>query len=163
MSNQLELRIEDILKILSDRTRRKIMILLSKNALNPAELAEKLDISRPAVEKHLKQLQSNYICERTVEPFPTPHFVYYITIPGLEMIDAINVAIVTFFHSVDGIVSAKLDELERGFILGRIKAGEYHAKKDEYLKAKSKLNELVLARIWIEEAKKVVHEYQTKK
>ncbi len=41
-------------------------------------------------------------------------------------------------------------------------ATKFH-KKDEYLKAKSELNELDLTRVWIEEAKKVIHEYKTGK
>jgi predicted transcriptional regulator len=151
------------MKVLSDRTRRKILKMLSQDSLNPAELAKKLEISRPAVEKHLKQLQSNYICERTVEPFPTPHFVYHVTIPGIEMMDAINIAMVTFFQSMDGIMSAKLDELERGFVLGRIKAADYQAKKQELLKAKAELDDLDLTRIWIEEAKRVIDEHQSEK
>ncbi|MFW9780037.1 MAG: ArsR/SmtB family transcription factor [Candidatus Heimdallarchaeota archaeon] len=163
MRKILELRIEEILKVLSDGTRRKILTMLSKEPLNPAELADNLNISRPAVEKHLKLLQSNYICERTVEPFPTPHFVYHLTIPGLEMMDAIDIAMITFFQSMDGIMTAKLDELERGFVLGRIKPAEYQAKKKEFLKAKEELDGLDLTRIWIEEAKKVIDEHQSAK
>ncbi|MFX0207711.1 MAG: ArsR/SmtB family transcription factor, partial [Candidatus Hodarchaeota archaeon] len=82
MSEVLQQRIESLHKILADPTRQKILKLISSSPQNPQELATKLSISRPAVEKHLKLLLSNYFCERTVEPFPTPHYVYYISDPG---------------------------------------------------------------------------------
>lgn len=163
MQNGLELHTEDILKLLADSTRRKILDLISTNPLNPQELATILNISRPAVEKHLKLLLSNYICERTVEPFPTPHYVYYVSNPGLELINAITSAVIMFFQSMDGIVAAEIEQLERDFVLERINRAEYDTRKPFLSKRQKELEALQLTRIWVEEAKKVIDEYREEK
>ena len=160
MKDEIERRIEDILKLLADPTRRRIINFLSTDSMNPQELADKLNISRPAVEKHLKLLLSNYICERAVEPFPTPRYVYFVSNPGLELIDTITSAALLFFQSMDGIVSAEIDLLERDFVLGRISRAEYDARKPILIKQQKELEALQLTRIWVEEAKKVINEYQ---
>ncbi|MFX1282513.1 MAG: ArsR/SmtB family transcription factor [Promethearchaeota archaeon] len=159
MSEALQQRIESLLKILADPTRQKILKLLSSNPQNPQKLAKKLGISRPAVEKHLKLLLSNYFCERSVEPFPKPHYVYYLSDPGIELIEIINTSIITFFQSMDGIVTAEIEQLERDFVLGRINRAEYDTRKPLLIKKQKELEELQLTRIWLEEAKKLVLEY----
>lgn len=156
----LEKRSEEILKLLADPTRRKILELIQTEPLNPQVIAKKLKISRPAVEKHLKLLVANYICERTVEPFPTPHYVYFVSNPGLEIMDAITKAIVVFFQAMDGIVNAELDILERDFVMGRVSRAEYDTRKPLLIKKQNELGELQLTKIWIEEARKVIKEYQ---
>ncbi|UCG90153.1 MAG: winged helix-turn-helix transcriptional regulator [Candidatus Heimdallarchaeota archaeon] len=163
MSKALEKRVESLHKLLADPTRRKILKLISVKPLNPQELATKLGISRPAVEKHLKLLLSNYFCERTVEPFPTPHYVYYISDPGVELIDVITSAAITFFQSMDGIVAAEIEQLERDFVLGRINRAEYDTRKPLLTKKQKELGELQLTRIWLEEAKKLVSEHSEEK
>ena len=163
MSDELEKRMESLHKILSDPTRRRILDLISDNPLNPQTLAEKLNISRPAVEKHLKLLVMNYFCERSVEPFPTPHYVYYASDPGLELINAINLAMIEYFQVLDGIIGAEIDQLERDFLLDKIGRAEYNTRKELLVKKQKDLEGLQLTRIWIEEAKKLVTEYQEEK
>ena len=68
LSDNLEKRTAEILKILSDPTRRKIISIITQEPKNPQELASLLNISRPAIEKHLKLMSSQYVTERTVEP-----------------------------------------------------------------------------------------------
>lgn len=159
MIKKLEKRVGSLHRLLADPTRRKILKLISTKPLNPQELATKLNISRPAVEKHLKLLLSNYLCERTVDPFPTPHYVYYISDPGVELIEVITSAAITFFQSIDGIVNAEIEQLERDFVLGRINRAEYDTRKPLLIKKQKELGELQLTRIWLEEAKKLVSEY----
>ncbi|MFX1515997.1 MAG: helix-turn-helix domain-containing protein [Promethearchaeota archaeon] len=163
MSEELEKRIESLHKILADPTRRRILDLISDNPLNPQTLAEKLNISRPAVEKHLKLLVMNYFCERSVEPFPTPHYVYYASDPGLELINAINLAMIEYFQVLDGIIASEIDQLERDFLLDKIGRAEYNTRKQLLVKKQKDLEGLQLTRIWIEEAKKLVTEYQEEK
>ena len=160
MSKTLEKRVESLHKLLADPTRRKILKFISTKPLNPQEIATKLNISRPAVEKHLKLLLSNYFCDRTVEPFPTPHYVYYISDPGIELIDVITSAAITFFQSMDGIVAGEIEKLERDFVLGQINRAEYDTRKPLLTKKQKELGELQLTRIWLEEAKKLVNEYR---
>ena len=159
MSEELEKRLESVHKLLADPTRRKILSMISNTPLNPQELASKLNISRPAVEKHLKLLLSNYFCERNVDHFPAPHYVYFISDPGLELINTINTAMIEYFQSMDGIVAAEIDQIERDFLLERIKRAEYDARKQSLEKKQKDLEALQLTRIWVEEAKKLVEEY----
>lgn len=163
MSEELERRTENILKLLADPTRKKIINLINIDPMNPQKLATKLNISRPAVEKHLKLLLANYLVERTVEPFPTPHYVYFISDSGLELIDAITSATIMFFQSMDGIVAAEIDQLERDFLLGRINRAEYDTKKPMLMQKQKDLEMLQLTRIWVEEAKKMVDEHREEK
>jgi DNA-binding transcriptional ArsR family regulator len=163
MSEELEKRIESLHKILADPTRRKILDLISNTPSNPQDLAVKLKISRPAVEKHLKLLVTNYFCERSVDPFPTPHYVYFASDPGLELINSINITMIEYFQSMNGIISAEIDQLERDFLLERINRAEYDTRKQLLAKKQKDLEGLQLTRIWIEEAKKLVTEYQEEK
>ena len=163
MDKNFEQRVESILKMLADSTRREIIKLISDTPMNPKDLAEKLEISRPAVEKHLKLLKSNYLCDLTVEPFPSPHYVYFITEIGLMLIDSITTACLHYFQSLKGIVESELDILERDFVLGLVTRKEYDSKRNRLLIKRNELESLQLTRIWIEEAKKVVEDYNSHK
>ncbi|MHA1931522.1 MAG: ArsR/SmtB family transcription factor [Promethearchaeota archaeon] len=159
MADKFDVRIGELLKLLADPTRRKIIDLITQEPTNPQEIANELKISRPAVEKHLKLLSTQYICERSVEPFPSPHYVYYMSGPSLELHEAITTAMILYFQSMDGIVNAEIEELERKFILKRISRKEYESRIN-LLKIKQKdLADLQLTRIWVEEAKRMIAEH----
>lgn len=162
MSELLERRTEEILKLLADPTRQRILRIISEKPMNPQTLAEKLNISRPAVEKHLKLLQSSYICERTVEPF-TRKWLYFVSNPGLEVINDIKKAVIIYYQTMNGIISAELEKLDRDFVLGRISRSEYNTRKPYLSKKQTELEELQLTKIWVEEAKRVISEYMNEK
>jgi DNA-binding transcriptional ArsR family regulator len=46
----------DVFQAIADPTRREIINLISQGALNLNSVAEKFEISRPAVSKHIKIL-----------------------------------------------------------------------------------------------------------
>ncbi len=46
----------DVFQAIADPTRRKIIHLLANNSMNLNSVAEKFDISRPAISKHIKIL-----------------------------------------------------------------------------------------------------------
>jgi len=46
----------DVFQAIADPTRREILFLLSDSTLNLNAVAEKFDISRPAISKHIKIL-----------------------------------------------------------------------------------------------------------
>ncbi len=48
---------QDIFQAIADPTRRAILTLIAAQALTPTVLAEKFDMSRQAVSKHIKVLQ----------------------------------------------------------------------------------------------------------
>ena len=50
--------LQTTLSAIADPTRRKILKLLKKNALSAGEIANKFEISAPAISKHLKILKN---------------------------------------------------------------------------------------------------------
>ena len=63
----------DIFQAIADPTRRAILTLVAIQALTPNAMAEKFDMSRQAVSKHIKVLQE---CE-LIKPEPSGREIYY--------------------------------------------------------------------------------------
>ena len=64
---------QDIFQAIADPTRRAILTLLTMQALTPNVMAEKFDMSRQAVSKHIKVLQE---CD-LVKPEQSGREIYY--------------------------------------------------------------------------------------
>ena len=64
---------QDIFQAIADPTRRAILALIAMQALTPNAMAEKFDMSRQAVSKHIKVLQE---CE-LVKPEQSGREIYY--------------------------------------------------------------------------------------
>jgi len=64
---------QDIFQAIADPTRRAILTLLVMQALTPNTMAEKFDMSRQAVSKHIKVLQE---CE-LIKPEYAGREIYY--------------------------------------------------------------------------------------
>ena len=64
---------QDIFHAIADPTRRAILTLLTIQALTPNVMAEKFDMSRQAVSKHIKVLQE---CD-LIKPEPSGREIYY--------------------------------------------------------------------------------------
>src|ERR1700712_328545 len=64
---------QDIFQAISDPTRRAILTLIALHALTPNAMAEKFDMSRQAVSKHIKVLQE---CE-LIRPEQSGREIYY--------------------------------------------------------------------------------------
>lgn len=64
---------KDIFQAIADPTRRAILTLIAIQALTPSAMAEKFDMSRQAVSKHIKILQE---CE-LIKPKQTGREIYY--------------------------------------------------------------------------------------
>ena len=64
---------QDIFQAIADPTRRAILALLAIQALTPNVMAEKFDMSRQAVSKHIKVLQE---CE-LIKPEQSGREIYY--------------------------------------------------------------------------------------
>jgi len=65
-----------IFSILKDKRRRRILSMLSRKQLTADDITSSLKISRPAVEKHLKQMLEIGLIERIAETIPNLHFIY---------------------------------------------------------------------------------------
>lgn len=63
----------DIFQAIADPTRRAILALIALQALTPNAMAEKFDMSRQAVSKHIKVLQE---CE-LIKPEQSGRQIYY--------------------------------------------------------------------------------------
>jgi len=63
----------DIFQAIADPTRRTILTLIAVQALTPNAMAEKFDMSRQAVSKHIKVLQE---CE-LIQPEQAGREIYY--------------------------------------------------------------------------------------
>ncbi|MBZ5858877.1 ArsR/SmtB family transcription factor [Flavihumibacter profundi] len=63
----------DIFQAIADPTRRAILALIAIQALTPNAMAEKFDMSRQAVSKHIKVLQE---CE-LIKPEHSGREIYY--------------------------------------------------------------------------------------
>ncbi len=63
----------DIFQAIADPTRRAILTLIAIQALTPTAMAEKFDMSRQAVSKHIKVLQE---CE-LIKPAQSGREIYY--------------------------------------------------------------------------------------
>ena len=63
----------DLFQAIADPTRRAILTLLTLQALTPNTMAEKFDMSRQAVSKHIKVLQE---CE-LIKPEQSGREIYY--------------------------------------------------------------------------------------
>ena len=64
---------KDIFTAIADPTRRAILALIALQALTPNAMAEKFDMSRQAVSKHIKVLQE---CE-LIKPEQSGREIYY--------------------------------------------------------------------------------------
>ena len=64
---------QDIFQAIADPTRRAILALIAVQALTPNAMAEKFDMSRQAVSKHIKVLQE---CE-LIKPEHSCREIYY--------------------------------------------------------------------------------------
>ena len=64
---------QDIFQAIADPTRRAILTLIAVQALTPNAMAEKFDMSRQAVSKHIKVLQD---CE-LIKPEHSGREIYY--------------------------------------------------------------------------------------
>jgi len=63
----------DIFQAIADPTRRAILTLIAIQALTPNVMAEKFDMTRQAVSKHIKVLQE---CD-LIRPQPSGREIYY--------------------------------------------------------------------------------------
>lgn len=64
---------QDLFQAIADPTRRAILTLLAMQALTPNAMAEKFDMTRQAVSKHIKVLQE---CE-LIKPEQSGREIYY--------------------------------------------------------------------------------------
>ncbi|MCG3215166.1 MAG: winged helix-turn-helix transcriptional regulator [Candidatus Heimdallarchaeota archaeon] len=124
--------IDVIYSIFRDGTRRKILSLLSSMKLTADELTNELKISRPAVEKHLKQMLDIGLIERSADTYPTLKYIYTIPTPGVELLSNVQDAIDHFITSLRDEYARRLENEEQKFLLGMSSKERFEAIKGDY-------------------------------
>lgn len=131
--SQEEIPVVDIIySIFRDGTRRKILTLLGNMKMTADELTNELSISRPAVEKHLKQMLEIGLIERKADTYPTLKYIYTIPAPGLELLSNVRDAIDTFISSLSEEYTRRLENEEQMYVLGMSSKDRYEAIKESY-------------------------------
>lgn len=124
--------IDTIYSIFRDGTRRKILKFLSSMKLTADELTKELNISRPAVEKHLKQMLEIGLIERKADTYPTLKYIYTIPEPGVDLISNIQDSIENFISSLMDEFTRRLENEEQMYLLGMSSKERYEAIKESY-------------------------------
>jgi len=124
--------VDVIYSIFRDGTRRKILTLLGNMKLTADELTKELGISRPAVEKHLKQMLEIGLIERKADTYPTLKYIYTIPSPGIDLLSNVRDAIDTFISSLREEYTRRLENEEQMYVLGMSSKDRYEAIKKSY-------------------------------
>ena len=138
--------INSLFSILRDEKRRKILNLLGRigRAKMSADfLANALKISRPAVEKHLKQMLEIKLIERSAETIPNLHYIYYIPEHSQDLISDLNDCLETFLNSLEEEYSARFEKEEQLFLLGRSSKEKFESIKKDYEKIMQKVKKIM--------------------
>ncbi|MCE7741653.1 MAG: winged helix-turn-helix transcriptional regulator [Candidatus Heimdallarchaeota archaeon] len=124
--------VDTIYSIFRDSTRRTVLKLLSNMKLTADELTKELKISRPAVEKHLKQMLEIGLIERKADTYPTLKYIYTIPTPGIDLLSNIGDAIDTFITTLREEYNRRLENEEQMYVLGMSSKDRYEAIKKSY-------------------------------
>ncbi|MBN2157622.1 MAG: winged helix-turn-helix transcriptional regulator [Candidatus Lokiarchaeota archaeon] len=121
-----------VFNVFRDPKRRTILWLLEKNELTADTLAEKLSISRPALEKHIKQMMEFGLIERRAETIPNLHYLYYIPEYTRELVRSLLDTADNFRSAVEAEYNERIENEEQLFILGNISKNHYNAVIKQY-------------------------------
>ncbi len=151
----------DFLKIIADPTRCHILEILTKNPpQNPAEIAEKLDLKRPGIEKHMKALKSVLLVEKLVESWPTPRYVWTTTPLGDNFQDRLVELLNGFFLEAQIEIAQRVDSLEEEFILGKINRIQFDDEKNRFQSIKENFGEKTPYKDYLDAALKMKKEIE---
>ena len=123
---------DQIYSILRDGTRRKILGLLSNMKLTADDLTKELEISRPAVEKHLKQMLEVGMIERIADTYPTLKYLYTIPEPTVDLVSNIHDSIEEFIASLKDDYNRRMENEEQLYLLGMSSKERYEAIKENF-------------------------------
>ena len=127
-----------LLAVLQDKTRSKILGTLNDQPSHPDVLVEAIGISRTAIEKHLKQLLAFGLLERRTQTVPRLRYVYSLTLPAQNLLDAISISSDQFIENTSESWQDQLTKIEQAFVFGMIQKDEFEQiKKDLQEKIKN--------------------------
>jgi len=118
--------------VFKDPTRRKILHVLREMKLTADEITKLIGISRPAIEKHLKQMMEVGLIERFADTFPTLRYLYSISQPGIELITNLEDSINAYITALYTNYNRKLENEEQRYLLGYSTKERYVLIKEAY-------------------------------
>lgn len=116
--------------MLQDETRCKILDILNDNPCHPDVLVEAIGVSRTAIEKHLKQMLGYGLIERRTQTVPRLRYIYSLTLPAQNLIEAISIASESFIDFTQETWQDQLSKTEQAFVFGVIQKEEYEQIKE---------------------------------
>ncbi len=120
-----------LLAVLQDKTRVKILDVLNETPCHPDLLVDAIGVSRTAIEKHLKQLLAFGLLERRTQTVPRLRYVYSLTLPAQNLLDAISIASEQFIDNTSESWQDQLIKIEQAFVFGVIQKDEFDQIKND--------------------------------
>ncbi len=124
--------VETICNILRDSTRRHILAMLMEMKMTADDITQQLDISRPAVEKHLKQMLEIGLIERRAETYPTLHYIYSLPDVSESLIRSLQDTMDEYVTMLKEDYTNRLENEEQRYLLGMSSKERYVALKETY-------------------------------
>lgn len=102
----------DVFKALADPTRREILLMVSQKPVHVNVLAEKFQMSRPAVSKHVKLLETHGLLEIRSDDADGRQRVCYPQLEALKEVEAYIQKLEKFWSERLNALGDYLDQLD---------------------------------------------------
>lgn len=124
---------KEIVGLFSSGTRCRILEMLREGYDHPDDIAEELDLTRQAVDKHLKTLHDWGIVERNAvfPPEGRPKIVYELTKPGRQLMNTLDRLAERYKRTMIDRVEDEIEQLDIKLASGEISEKIYKKKVKE--------------------------------
>lgn len=102
----------DVFKALADPTRREILLMVSQNPSHVNVIAEKFQMSRPAVSRHVKVLETHGLLEIRADEIDGRQRICYPQLDALKEVEAYIRNLEKFWFERLNALGTYLDKLE---------------------------------------------------
>jgi predicted transcriptional regulator len=119
----------NLLSILQDETRMKILTILSDFQVHPEILVQETGLSRTAIEKHLKQLLNFGLLERRAQTYPRLRYIYSLSPEAEVLIETIGTATEQYRDNMVSKWTDELTQIEQGYVFGALQKQEFEELK----------------------------------
>jgi predicted transcriptional regulator len=134
--------VDILLSILRDSKRRRLVVKLSENTLSADQITEFMEISRPAVEKHLKQMMEIGLVERRAEQFPKLHYLYRIPDYYQDFLQNLEEILLTLGNELMDDYTLRLEQEEQEYVrAGQSGKAKYESVKKEFNSLSQKMTQ----------------------
>ncbi len=124
---------KDLLGIFSSETRCRILEMLWEGYDHPDDLAEELELTRQAVDKHLVELHDWGMVERNAI-FPhegRPKIIYELTKPGKRLMNTLDSLAKRYKETMVERAESEIEELDKKLAVGDLSERVYRRKVKE--------------------------------